>query len=109
MPKFYSDPGQALPPEMKSKCKILLFVFFFLLLLQIRSQRDSQPVPYLYLPDEILLQIFSFLPHKDLVSCSQVCSQFCRISMDETLCKSFLIIKVFGCIINFNLLQLLLL
>ena len=54
---------------------------------QIRSQRDSEPVPYLYLPDEILLQIFSYLPHKDLVSCARVCSQFYRISMDETLCK----------------------
>lgn len=55
---------------------------------QIRSQRDSDPVPYLYLPDELLLLIFSFLPHKDLVSCSRVCWQFYRISMDESLCKS---------------------
>ncbi|KAL9979146.1 hypothetical protein ACROYT_G016761 [Oculina patagonica] len=53
----------------------------------IRSQRDSDPVPYLYLPDEILLLIFSFLPHKDLVSCSRVCWQFYRISMDESLWK----------------------
>ena len=54
---------------------------------QIRSQRDSDPVPYLYLPDELVLLIFSFLPHKDLVSCSRVCWQFYRISMDESLCK----------------------
>ena len=57
---------------------------------QIRSQRDSDPVPYLYLPDELVLLIFSFLPHKDLVSCSRVCWQFYRISMDESLCKSCL-------------------
>ena len=56
-------------------------------LAQIRSQRDSDPVPYLYLPDEILLLIFSFLPHKDLVSCSRVSWQFYRISIDESLCK----------------------
>ena len=57
---------------------------------QIRSQRESEPVPYLYLPDEILLQIFSFLSHKDLASCARVCSQFYRISLDETLCKFLL-------------------
>ena len=56
-------------------------------LTQIRSQRDSDPVPYLYLPDELLLLIFSFLPHKDLVSCARVSWQFHRISMDESLCR----------------------
>ena len=62
-------------------------IFCLITTTQIRSQRESEPVPYLYLPDEILLQIFSFLSHKDLASCSRVCSQFYRISLDETLCK----------------------
>ena len=62
---------------------------------QIRSQRDSNPVPYLYLPDELLLLIFSFLPHKDLVSCSRVCWQFYRISMDESLCKNLTLSPVY--------------
>ena len=56
-------------------------------LTQIRSQRDSDLVPYLFLPDELLLLIFSFLPHKDLVSCARVSWQFHRISMDESLCR----------------------
>ena len=68
---------------------VVMFYSIFCLITttQIRSQRESEPVPYLYLPDEILLQIFSFLSHKDLASCSRVCSQFYRISLDETLCK----------------------
>ena len=65
-------------------------IFCLITTTQIRSQRESEPVPYLYLPDEILLQIFSFLSHKDLASCSRVCSQFYRISLDETLCKFLL-------------------
>ncbi|PFX24613.1 F-box/LRR-repeat protein 7 [Stylophora pistillata] len=59
----------------------------------IRSQRDSDPVPYLCMPDELVLSIFSFLPHKDLVSCSRVCWQFYRISMDESLWKVIVVKK----------------
>lgn len=70
---------------LKLFCKCMLLKSCFPA--QIRSQRDSDPVPYLCLPDELLLLIFSFLPHKDLVSFSRVCWQFYRISMDESLCK----------------------
>ncbi|EDO35101.1 predicted protein [Nematostella vectensis] len=54
---------------------------------------QSEPIPYLCLPDEIVLKIFSSLSHKDLATCALVCQQFYRIAMDETLWGSITLIK----------------
>jgi len=37
-------------------------------------------------PEEILLRIFSELPHRDLAQCAAVCQHFQRITGDSTLC-----------------------
>ena len=39
------------------------------------------------LPDEILIHIFAYLGQSDLTRCAQVCHQFYRVAMDESLCK----------------------
>lgn len=56
----------------------------------IRSSRDN-PLPYLCLPDEIMLRIFHHLSHTDLARCSRVCRQFDRISQDECLWKTIVL------------------
>ncbi|XP_077868901.1 uncharacterized protein LOC102803243 [Saccoglossus kowalevskii] len=45
------------------------------------------------LPDELLLTIFSYLSHKDLAACTQVCLLFNRICRDETLWKQITLEK----------------
>ncbi|CAC5389876.1 unnamed protein product [Mytilus coruscus] len=40
---------------------------------------------WLCLPDEIMLQIFSFLSHADLVEAALTCKQYYRVALDETL------------------------
>ncbi|KAL3842513.1 hypothetical protein ACJMK2_020517 [Sinanodonta woodiana] len=45
------------------------------------------------LPDEILLHILAYLSQADLVRCAQVCHQFYRIAMDETLWKHITVKK----------------
>lgn len=48
-------------------------------------QKDSIPDPFQYLSDEILLQIFSYLPKKTLNRIASVNERFCRVIQDETL------------------------
>jgi F-box and leucine-rich repeat protein 1 (S-phase kinase-associated protein 2) len=47
--------------------------------------KESQPDPFQYLSDEILLHIFTFLPKKTLSRLAQVNERFCRVSQDESL------------------------
>ncbi|CAH1787023.1 unnamed protein product [Owenia fusiformis] len=43
---------------------------------------------WLCLPDEVLLSIFSYLPHSVLARCALVCQQFYRVAMDDSLWRS---------------------
>ena len=61
------------------------FYKVFFRLLQIRTAREEE-LPYLCLPEEIVLYIFSFLSTSDISKCARVCRQFRRISLDESLC-----------------------
>ncbi|KAK3585426.1 hypothetical protein CHS0354_020143 [Potamilus streckersoni] len=45
------------------------------------------------LPDEILLHILAYLSQTELVRCAQVCHQFYRVAMDETLWKHITVKK----------------
>ncbi len=62
---------------------------YILCLFKIRTARE-EAVPYLCLPEEIILYILSFLPTSDLCRCARVCKQFHRISTDESLCEYIL-------------------
>jgi len=58
----------------------------------IRTARD-EALPYLCLPEEIILYIFSYLSTSDLCKCARVCQQFYRISVDESLWKEITLKK----------------
>ncbi|KAL4224638.1 hypothetical protein ACF0H5_015336 [Mactra antiquata] len=45
------------------------------------------------LPDELLIHIFAYLDQTSLTKCAQVCQQFYRVAMDETLWKYITIKK----------------
>ncbi|XP_053384332.1 uncharacterized protein LOC123535673 isoform X2 [Mercenaria mercenaria] len=45
------------------------------------------------LPDEILIHVFSYLDQSSLTKCAQVCQQYYRVAMDETLWKYITIKK----------------
>ncbi|XP_071120754.1 uncharacterized protein [Mytilus edulis] len=48
---------------------------------------------WLCLPDEIMLQIFSFLSHGDLIEAALTCKQYYRVALDETLWRYITIKK----------------
>jgi hypothetical protein len=49
-------------------------------------EKTEEPINYFnFISDEILLQIFSYLPRKTLIRITMVCERFCRVSKDETL------------------------
>ncbi|CAI5786917.1 XP_028604653.1LOW QUALITY PROTEIN: uncharacterized protein LOC114606489 [Podarcis lilfordi] len=48
---------------------------------------DSKLLPWLLLPDELWLCIFSLLTHKDITRVSQVCQRFYRLAGDESFWK----------------------
>eukprot|EP00794_Sanderia_malayensis_P016605 gene16605-18291_t len=54
---------------------------------------QEEAVPYLCLPEEVILYILSFLPTSDLCRCSLVCRQFHRIATDESLWKEIVLRK----------------
>ena len=39
------------------------------------------------LPEEVMLQIFKWLPYRDLISAGRTCKQLLRISKDDNLLK----------------------
>jgi len=46
------------------------------------------------LPDEILLMIFEYLPKKELLTCSSVCSRWRSVTQDENLWKEIYLERV---------------
>ena len=48
-------------------------------------QNDDRP--WDYLPDTIILHIFNFLNHSELLKAGLTCRNWCRISYDEVLWK----------------------
>lgn len=63
---------------------------FVILLLQTPRIQQGKFSAWLCLPDEIMLQIFSFLSHGDLIEAALACKQYYRVALDETLCKYYL-------------------
>lgn len=67
---------------------------FWLFPVQTPRIRDGNFSVWLCLPDELLLNILSYLPHSDLVSCARTCHHFYRVCMDNTLCKQSLSLPI---------------
>lgn len=64
----------------------LTFIFWFLHFQTPRIQAGTVS-KWQCLPDEILIHIFAYLDQTSLTKCAQVCQQFYRVAMDESLCK----------------------
>ncbi|XP_055488962.1 uncharacterized protein LOC129695746 isoform X2 [Leucoraja erinacea] len=55
---------------------------------KLNSRGDDNHSPWLYLPDEMWIRVFTLLPHRDLCQVAQVCYCFHRLANDETLWKN---------------------
>ncbi|KAJ6669627.1 hypothetical protein lerEdw1_000176 [Lerista edwardsae] len=60
----------------------------------LKSSSDSNHSPWLLLPDELWLGIFSLLTHKDISQVSQACRRFYQLARDESFWKE---IKLIDC------------
>nr|XP_060618131.1 uncharacterized protein LOC132767326 [Anolis sagrei ordinatus] len=61
--------------------------------INLRIQGDYDLLPWLLLPDELWLCIFSLLTHKDISQVSQVCHRFYQLAKDESLWKEIQLIN----------------
>ncbi|ESO84704.1 hypothetical protein LOTGIDRAFT_168574 [Lottia gigantea] len=66
---------------------------FILGLLQTPRIQVGDFSPWVCMPDEIWLHIFSYLSHIDLKNCGKVCRQFHRVALDEILWKCIAVKK----------------
>ncbi|XP_066271054.1 uncharacterized protein [Branchiostoma lanceolatum] len=62
-------------------------------ILTMTPRGDSDESPWLFLPDELLLYILSFLSQPDLARVASTCHHFYRVAMDESLWRNITLTK----------------
>ncbi|XP_078576791.1 S-phase kinase-associated protein 2-like isoform X2 [Branchiostoma floridae x Branchiostoma japonicum] len=62
-------------------------------ILTMTPRGDSDESPWLFLPDELLLYILSFLSQPDLARVASSCQHFYRVAMDESLWRNITLTK----------------